>query len=303
MDASSPSSDARPAAGSHDPGGWEGRIARGFRLARVALDVLAGDRRLLVLPMASALCALLALVATATLAQRLHGGSDAIRVIAPVWIAAYAISFITIFFNVALAHVVVRRWHDEPARLADGVGAAGARVVAIAGWAILTTTVGLVLQLVERLTLGVGRLVLGVAWSVASFFVVPVLVVERRGPVGALRRSSRVVRERWAEGLAGVTPIALATLMVLLPLFGLVFIGAVLYVTGLTAPGLLAMTGGAVAIAAVWIVSGAVTQVFTLAVFQHATGGPYFDGFPAADLERPRDGNPRRWLRRRVGVR
>ena len=58
------------------------------------------------------------------------------------------------------------------------------------------------------------------------------------------------------------------------------------------------MTGGIVAIVAVWIVSGAVTQVFTLAVFQHATGGPYFDGFPAADLERPRDGRPSRWLRR-----
>ena len=299
---SSPSIDAPPAAGRHDPGGWEGRIARGFRLARVALDVLSSDRRLLLLPMASALCALLALVATATLARRLQSGSDAVQVIAPVWIAAYAVSFITIFFNVALAHVVVRRWHGEPARLADGVGAAGARVVAIAGWAILTTTVGLVLQLVERLTLGISQVVLGifadVAWTVASFFVVPVLVVERRGPVGALRRSSQVVRERWAEGLAGVTPIALATLMVLLPLFGLVFIGAVLYATGLSAPGLLAMTGGIFAIAAVWIVSGAVTQIFTLAVFQHATGGPFFDGFPAADLERPRDGSPKRWLRR-----
>jgi hypothetical protein len=296
--ASTASSDSQHPA----PGGWEGRIARGFRLARVALDVLASDRRLLLLPMASALCALLALVATATLARRLHSGPDAVRVIAPVWIAAYAISFVTIFFNVALAHVVVRRWHGEPARLADGVRAAGARGVAIAGWAILTTTVGLLLQVLERLTLGISQIVIGVvadvAWSVASFFVVPVIVVERRGPAGALRRSSRIVREHWAEGLAGVTPIALATLMVVLPLVGLVFIGAVLYVTGLTAPGLLAMTGGIVAIVAVWIVSGAVTQIFTLAVFQHATGAPYFDGFPAADLERPRDGSPSRWLRR-----
>ncbi len=294
----SPGTSDEQRASAPDRGGWEGRIARGFRLARVALDVLASDRRLLVLPMASALCALLALVATATLARRLHGGPDALQVIAPVWIAAYAVSFITIFFNVALVHVVARRWHGEPAQLADGVGAAGSRVVAIAGWAILTTTVGLLLQLLERLTLGISRVVADVAWSIASFFVVPVLVVERRGSVGALRRSSHVVRERWGEGLAGVTPIALATLMVLLPLFGLVFIGAILYVTGLTAPGVLAMTGGLVAIVAVWIVSGAVTQVFTLAVFQHATGGPYFEGFPAADLERPRDGKPSRWLRR-----
>jgi Family of unknown function (DUF6159) len=305
MDASSsPSSEARPAAGgAHDsPGGWEGRIARGFRLARVALDVLASDRRLLALPMLSAFCALIALVATATLARRVHTGPEAVQVIAPVWIAAYAISFLTIFFNVALVHVVAARWRGEPARLRDGIAAARRRVAAIAGWAVLTTTVGLLLQLVERLTLGISQIVLGlvadVAWSVASFFVVPVLVVERRGPVRALRRSGQIVRERWAEGIGGVTPIALATLIVVLPLLGLVFIGLVLFVTGLAAPGLLAMTGGAVAIVAVCIVSGAVSQIFTLAVFQHATGGAYYDGFPAADLERPRDGRPLHWLRR-----
>ena len=152
------------------------------------------------------------------------------------WIAAYAISFITIFFNVALAHVVVRRWQGEPVRLAARRRRRCRRALAIAGWAILTTTVGLVLQLLERLTLGISRIVLGVAWSVASFFVVPVLVVERRRPVRALRRSGEIVRERWAEGIGGVTPIALATLMVVLPLVGLMFIGVVLYVTGFRRP-------------------------------------------------------------------
>ncbi|MEA2219100.1 MAG: hypothetical protein QOJ35_1726 [Solirubrobacteraceae bacterium] len=291
--------DALPAAHDERPG-WEGRIARGFRLARVSLEVLAGDRRLLLLPMLSAFCALLALLADATLARRLHGGPDALRVIAPVWAAAYAVSFITIFFNVALVHVVVGRWRGEPTRLRDGVAAARGRLAAIAGWAVLTTTVGIVLQLVERLTFGISRIVADVAWSVASFFVVPVLVVERRGPVRALRRSAQVVREHWAEGIAGATPIALATLMVVLPLVGLLFIGLVLYVTGLTVPGLLAMGGAGIAIVAVCIVSGAVGLVFTLAVYQHATGGPYDDGFPAADLERPREGallDPLRRLR------
>ena len=47
-----------------------------------------------------------------------------------------------------------------------------------------------------------------------------------------------------------------------------------------------------------WVVSIALTQVFTLAVFQHATGGACFAGFPAADLERPRDETGLRLLRR-----
>jgi hypothetical protein len=284
------------------PASWEGRAARGFRLARVSWEVLAADRRLLVLPLLAALCALAAVVATATLARRLHTGADAVRVIAPVWIAAYLVSFATIFCNVALVHVVARRWHGEAVGIADGLAAAGRRAGAIAGWSVLTTTVGIALQLLERLTLGISQLVVGivadVAWSVASFFVVPALVLERGGPVRALRRSAAVVRERWVEGLGGATPIALATLMVMLPVVGLMFIGFVFYATGLTVLGLLAMSGGAVAAVFVWIVSVALTQVFTLAVFQHATGGPCFEGFPAADLERPRErralGLPRR---------
>ena len=93
-----------------------------------------------------------------------------------------------------------------------------------------------------------------------------------------------------------MTPIAVATVMLMIPLPGSIFIGFVLFVLGLTIPGLLAMVAGAVAGVAVSVVSGALTQVFTLAVYQHATGGASFDGFPTADLERPRDGKPLRLL-------
>jgi hypothetical protein len=279
---------------------WEGRVARGFRLARVALEVVTSDRRLLLLPALATLCSLLALAATAVLADRLRGSADAVRVIAPVWIAAYAISFVTIFFNVALVHVVAARWRGETASLRDGLVAARRRLRSIAGWAVLTTTVGLLLQLIERVTLGISQLVIGivadVAWSVASFFVVPVLVVEQRGPVRSLRRSASVVRSKWMEGLAGVTPIGVATVMLMIPLAGLVFIGFVLFVLGLTIPGMLAIVAGLVGILAVSVISGALTQVFTLAVYQHATGSLEFEGFPTADLERPRDGRPLRLL-------
>jgi len=287
-----------PETRSDAPGDWEGRIARGFRLARISWHVLARDRRLLALPLLATLGALCALAVTATLARGLHTGPEAVRVIAPVWLAAYLISFVTIFCNVALVHVIARRWHDEPAGVADGIAAAARRIAAIAGWSVLTTTVGLALRLLERATLGLGGLVAGVAWSVASFFVVPAIVVEGRGPVRALRRSVTVARGARAEGLGGATPIGLATLMVLLPVGGLLFMGCALYVTGLMALGLLAMAGAGVAAVVVWAVSIALTQVFTLAVFQHATGGPCFDGFPAADLERPREETALRLLRR-----
>jgi hypothetical protein len=294
MDPTRPAPETRTDA----PQGWEGRIARGFRLARISWDVLESDRRLLVLPVLAAFGAIAAVAATATLAATLHSGPEIVRVIAPVWLAAYLISFAAIFCNVALVHVIARRWHGEPAGVADGVGAALRRLAAIAGWSVLTTTVGLTVRLFERATLGISHIVAGVAWSVASFFVVPALVVEHRGPARALRRSVSIARTNWAEGLGGATPIGLATLMVLLPVGGLLFMGFALYVTGATSLGLLAMAVAVTAGVVVWVVSIALTQVFTLAVFQHATGGACFDGFPAADLERPREDTGLRLLRR-----
>jgi len=279
--------------------GWEGRVARGFRLARVAGEVLSADRRLLALPLLAALCSLVALLAAASLARRLSGGEDAVGVIAPVWSAAYAVSFVTIFFNVALVHVIAARWRGEPASVAGGVAIAARRAATIAGWAVLTTTVGLALKLLERLTLGVSRLVFGIVagggWSIASFFVVPVLALERRGPMRALRRSARIVRERWAGGLVGATPIALAMLTVLVPILALALIGVVQFALELTLPGLTAMAVALAAGVALWVVSVVLSQVFALAVYQHATGAPCHEGFAAADLERPRVG---RLLRR-----
>ena len=290
--APTPASSARVPEPAQD--GWEGRIARGFRLARVCGEVLSSDRRLLALPLLAALCSLLALIAAASLGRRLLGGSDAVGVIAPAWFAAYAVSFVTIFFNVALVHVIAARWRGEQAGVGRGLAIAARRAVAVAGWAVLTTTVGLALQLLQRLTLGASRLVFGIvaggAWSVASFFVVPVLALERRGPLRALRRSTQLVRERRADGLAGATPIALAMATVLLPILALALIGAVLFAMDVTLPGLTAMGVALAAGVALWVVSVALSQVFALAVYQHATGAPCHEDFAAADLERPREG-------------
>ena len=41
--------------------------------------------------------------------------------------------------------------------------------------------------------------VVGVAWSVATYFVIPVIALEGLGPRDALRRSSALVREKWGE--------------------------------------------------------------------------------------------------------
>ena len=275
-------------------GGWEGRIARGFRLARVVV----GGARHRSPPAAAAAArrrfgALLALVADRDArAPAARRSRRACSVVAPVWVAAYAISFVTIFCNVALVHVVVaalaRRARRGCATASRAAARPRRRDRRLGGAARRPSGSLLQPRRAARRSASAGSR-FDVAWSVASFFVVPVLVAraprpravaaalggDRRASAGprasAARRRSRS-RRSWS----------------CCPSSACSAIGLVLYVTGLTIPGLLAMAGAAAAGVAVWIVSVALTQVFTLAVYQHATDGPCFDGFPSEDLERPR---------------
>jgi len=74
----------------------------------------------------------------------------------------------------------------------------------ILGWAVLSATVGMILKTIERrsgfISAAVMRVV-GVAWTVVTFLVVPVLIAERKGPLSAVQESAQLLRRTWGEDL------------------------------------------------------------------------------------------------------
>src|SRR5260370_40633873 len=83
----------------------------------------------------------------------------------------------------------------------------------ILGWALVATTVGIVLNAIESFLkdkLGfLGSLIGGLfelGWATVTYFVGPVLVTERVGPIAAVRRSAAILRAQWGESLAGGGP-------------------------------------------------------------------------------------------------
>ena len=77
-----------------------------------------------------------------------------------------------------------------------------ARLPQILAWSLVTATVGFVLKIIESRSARIGEIVsglLGLAWSVATFFVVPAIVVEKAGPFDAIRRSTAILRRSWGE--------------------------------------------------------------------------------------------------------
>ena len=270
----------------------EGRIARGFRLARESFAVILSDRRLVVPPLLATSIMLLgtgAVFVPAVEVAPQHHGLVLLAIV--LWLGTFAATFVGTFCNVALIHMVQRRWAGEEATVRDGFDAARERLGVIAAWSLVAATVGTVLRVLERVhyTQWIAALlswVAGLAWGIATFFVVPALALEGLGPLRAIRRSSGVVRKRWAEGLTGGAVIGGAAALLMIPGL-LVLVASVPIVVSSPATGMAVAAIGVLLFLPVATVFSAVSEVFTLAVYRYASEGTIIGPFAESDLARP----------------
>lgn len=125
-------------------------------------------------------------------------------------VAGYAVLFlsylvgayVTTYFGVALTSVVAARIEGEDKGVRDGIQAANERAGKIFVWALISSTVGLILQIIADKASWVGKLVSwlgGVAWGVATFFIVPVLARENDSVPNSIKRSGQTFVSTWGE--------------------------------------------------------------------------------------------------------
>lgn len=197
-------------------------IGHTFELMKMSWRVLQKDRELILFPIMSGigLIVMLALFlgiasGTGTLdrineASNSAGSSGAnSQQLAPIDIAItaamyFVASFIVIFFNAALIAAALERLRGGDPNISSGIRAAAQHLPAIIGWAVISATVGIILQILKDRARNnlIGQIALGVVggvWAYLTFFVVPVLVAEGVGPVGAIKRSSSMFRETWGR--------------------------------------------------------------------------------------------------------
>jgi hypothetical protein len=280
------------------------RWANGWALAMQSWAVLRKDKQLVIFPILSGLACLLVLasfiaplVVSPDLRQWFmttfnenapgHQGKDQANLRAAVSIGLLflfylANYFVIVFFNTALVACAVIRFSGGEPTLGDGLRAAGSRIHNIFGWALVAATVGVILKVLEDKADWLGQLVLGLigaAWSVVTYFVVPVLAVENVGPFAAVKQSASLLRKSWGEGIVGN--------------FGLGLIGFLLYVPGIlllvVAVPLAGKGGPAVAVTLgalglVWLLAAAVImstleQIFLAGLYLYAAQHRIPDGF------------------------
>ncbi|MFT5470569.1 MAG: tryptophan-rich sensory protein [Verrucomicrobiales bacterium] len=199
--------------------------------------------------------------------------------------------FVITFFNSAIVACAAIRMSGGDPTIKDGMKAAFSRVHLIAGWALVSATVGLILRMIEGRSRGVGRFVaglLGMAWTIVSFLVVPAMVIDNKGPIDAFKESTRLLKRTWGEQLVSNFSFGIIFFLLGLPGLALIFLGIALSVKGGANAGM--MLGVFASLGVLYflilsLVQSALHAIFQAALYMYARDGAAPQGFESGVLD------------------
>jgi hypothetical protein len=274
-------------------------IKRGLVLTRDSIFVLKHNPRLLAFPVVAAVSAiaflllLLGPVFGALIGLEGFDGrqtietvvSDHTLVVGAVLFVAYLVTtFISVFFTGALIAESRAVFGEGGVDLKRGMAVAWEAKYKLLAWALVSATVGVAIESIESSDSPVTKvigLVIGLAWTVLTFFVVPVAVLERDSTIRSMfSDSGRTFREHFGETVIGLGIPRL--------------LGAVVAVAGITLGVLLAELGGGmfvyvpITISAVvlsQLLSTTIRGILKTSLYVYATEGKRPPEFANQDFE------------------
>lgn len=265
-----------------------GRFARSWQMFKASWRVLRSRKELAVFPLLSGAAGLVTAIVFLTPAvftvdfdAENGGATPGTYALAA---AFYLVSaYVTIFFNAALISQANIALKGGDPTVAGGLRTAGSMAGRLLPWALLTATVSMILRVIEERLGFIGRIItglIGMAWNLITYLVLPVLVLEGATTKPAVKRSMDMFRNTWGENVLGNAGIGLFGFLLFLPVIPIVVLGGA--------------AGGAVlwvclGLAVLWVLAAAVVTsalsgIYQTALYHFAAGRTVPEEFAAADL-------------------
>jgi hypothetical protein len=268
-----------------------GRIGLSWELMRRCLVVLREEPGLLVLSLLGMVAGLLV---AASFFVPMHAagiplvpGSSGVagRLQWFLWALLYLVGMlVTTFTNAAVVAAALVRLRGGRLTTGEALRAAFACARPLAGWAILAGTVGYLLTVAQRHADLLGRVVgglAGVAWSVATFLVIPVLVVEGVEARQAIARSTALVRRTWGEQVVSTVSFGYVFFLLAMPA---VVVGVVFLLSWGTWPPFPWPLLTLAYVIGLGLVHATLARILQAALYLHAAGKPVGEPFDAGIL-------------------
>lgn len=256
------------------------RIQRGWELTKQSLQILKANKQILLFPIISGIVcsAILSLIVRPLWhieynylqTGQQHALSTTLGIIALI-VALFVCNLIVIFCNAALIATIANYFKTQKLSLRYGLKAAKACFPAIIAWTLFNTTIGFTLRTFQS-RLGqiaaIAAVLLGIAWTIVSYFIVPILVLEKIGPITAIKQSAHVLHKTWGRSLISTIGLGLilfiARLMVLTPLAIGIYIGGGHHI-------FIALMISVVLLVILTIISSAAKNILRTALYLYAT--------------------------------
>jgi hypothetical protein len=271
------------------------KIRNSWTLIKASAGVLRADKELVVFPIVSTIGVLI-VTASFALPMLLAGFFDALfegraQILGlVVGFVFYVVQyFVIIFANSALVGAAMIRLRGGDPTVGDGFRIAMAHLGKILGYALVSATVGMILRWLSERGKTLGRIassIGGLAWNLASYLVVPVLVIEDVGPLEAIRRSANLLKKTWGEQIVGNFSIGLifgllTVLVVLLGIPTFVFVASTNSVAIIVLAALLFV----LILVLLGLISSTLNGIYVAAVYRYAAEGEA-SGFFSEELVR-----------------
>lgn len=277
-----------------------GRIANSWDTVKASWGVLKKDKELILFPIFSGIASLIVIASfvaptwfSGLMSRAAAEDPNAQNTVALLYFAMYLLlSFVTIYFNSALIYGATERLSGGDPTIGSALRGANKRLGKIFLWSMFAGTVSLLIHLLERAMRGrnniIGAIVaqvVGVAWTLATYFAIPIVLFEDQRVFGSLKRSGQLFRKTWGEAVVGEWGIGfvfgILGFLVILATALLLYVAVPL---GMAA-AIVVLLGGLVMFALVTITGLALGAIYKAALYRYAARGEVSPDYPAPMIE------------------
>jgi hypothetical protein len=267
-----------------------GRFSNSKQLAGASWGVLKADKELMTIPVIGAAVAgvvaiVVGVVVYATLETSTNAAGETTTSANPAAVVLgilglLIVAVVTQVFAGALVAGANERFEGGNPTLGSSFSKAMTRFGSIVGWTATNATVGVILSAVREKAGFLGDIVvsiIGAAWNIVTWLVMPVIIVEGIGPLAATKRSAVLIKSKWGENLIAQGGLGLFGLLIILPgvIVG-VAISSVLPIVGIP---LLVLY-----LAIAFTVLSALGAIFRTALYRFSAGLPVGNAFSESML-------------------
>ncbi len=184
--------------------------------------------------------------------------------------------FVVIFFNTGLVTCANEIFAGRQATFKDGIRNAMSHVGSIFVYAVISATVGMILRMIAERGGIIGSIlgrIGGIAWTVLTYFVPPLLVIENKSPIEAIKDSGSMLKKTWGENIIFNGSVhlifGLLAFIAIIP----IMVGIFLAISTSVILGMALAIGGVLFLIVMCLISSTLTGVFQTALYLYARTG------------------------------